>query len=188
MSAGLLHLHNFLRWVVLIAGLIAIVRAFMGMNGSKPYNKLPGTIFLASLHTQVLLGLGIYFGISGVVATFLADPGASMKVSMLRFYGVEHLLGMLVAAVLVTIGSARARRAPNDAAKNKAAAVFFSLGMLIIFVSIPWPFRGDGVGRGLFPGMKAPAATTTTETVPEQAPPQPNIGKHGNVLPPGAVG
>lgn len=163
MSAGLIHLHNVLRWVVLIAGVIAVVRALMA-NG-KPYNRVPGTVFMASLHVEVLLGLILYFGVSGLTAAFRADPGAGMKVAMLRFYGVEHLLGMLVAAVLATIGSARARRATTDPARNKAAAVFFGIALLLILVTIPWPFRGDGVGRGLFPGMKAaPAETVTTPT------------------------
>lgn len=172
MDAGMLHLHNFLRWVVLIAGLIAVVRGIMGRDGSKPYTRLPGTVFVASLHVQLVLGLFIYFGISGLVATFRADPGAAMKVAALRFYGVEHLLGMIIAAVVATIGSARARRAADDTTKNKTSSLFFGIALVIILVSIPWPFRGDGVGRGLFPGMKAPAATT--EAPPP--PPPPPVG------------
>ncbi|MDP2345351.1 MAG: hypothetical protein Q8O67_30685 [Deltaproteobacteria bacterium] len=114
-------------------------------------------MFLASLHSQVILGLIVYFGISGITQTFLSGPGPAMKDPMLRFYGVEHLIGMLIAAVVATIGSARARRAADDAKKNKTAGVFFAIAMVLILASIPWPFRGKGVGRPLFPGS-APAA------------------------------
>src|SRR5687767_133913 len=100
MDAGMMHLHNFLRWVVLIAGLAAVVGYAMGAMKGKPYTKTPGLVFMASLHTQVLLGLFLYFAVSGLAAAFRADPGAAMKVAALRFYGVEHTLGMLVAAVL----------------------------------------------------------------------------------------
>ena len=176
MEAGLLHLHNFLRWVVLIAGVIAIVRAFTGMSGAKPYNRVPGTVFLASVHIQVLIGAVIYWVSSGIAATFRADVGAGMKVAMLRFFGMEHVVGMVLAAVVVTIGSARARRGADDAAKNKTAAVFFTIGLLLILAVIPWPFRGDGVGRPLFPGMKAPATepTSTTTTTPSTTPLMPS--------------
>lgn len=164
MGTGLLHLHNALRWVIIIAGLIAIVKAIMNASAGKPYSKGPGAVFVASLHIELLLGLGIYFGISGLAATFRADPGAAMKVAALRFYGMEHLVIMIAAVVVATIGSAKARRAPDEASKNKTARTFFLIAFVLLLVGIPWPFRGDGVGRGLFPGMKAPAAETTTTT------------------------
>ena len=167
MEAGLLHLHNFLRWVVLIAGVIAIVRSFMGMSGGKSYSRAPGVVFMASLHLNVVLGLLIYGVFSGVAATFRADVGGAMKIAMLRFFGMEHLVGMLIAAVVVTIGSARARRAANDDAKNKTAAVFFTVGLLIILAVIPWPFRGKGVGRPLFPGQARPAAVELPTPPPD---------------------
>lgn len=170
MEAGLLHLHNFLRWVVLIAGIVAIVRSFTGIGGGKPYNRTPGIVFMGALHLNVMLGLLLYVAFSGVAATFRADIGAGMKVAMLRFFGMEHAVGMLIAAVLVTIGSARARRASDDAAKHKTAAVFFTLGLLIMLAVIPWPFRGDGVGRPLFPGQRPAAVETPPPPPPVVAP------------------
>ncbi len=170
MSVGMLHVHNILRWVVLIAGLIAVVRAVAASSTAKPYSKMPGLIFLGSLHLQVILGLILYFGISGITQAFLSDPGASMKNPMLRFYGVEHLVGMLVAAIVATIGSARTRRAADDAKKNKTAAIFFGIALLLILASIPWPFRGEGVGRGLFPGG---SNIGTPPPMPSEAPPLP---------------
>jgi len=173
MGTGLIHLHNALRWVVLIAGVIAIVKAILNASAGKPYQKTAGTVFVASLHVQLLLGLGLYFGVSGVVAAFLADPGASMKVAALRFFGMEHLVLMVAAAVVATIGSARSRRAPDEVTKNKTARTFFLIAMVLLLLGVPWPFRGAGVGRGLFPGMAAPAATVTAPVTTSATPPPP---------------
>ena len=75
MGTGLIHLHNALRWVVLIAGVVAIVKAILNASAGKPYQKGAGTVFVASLHLELVLGLGIYFGVSGLAASFRADPG-----------------------------------------------------------------------------------------------------------------
>ncbi len=164
MAAGLFHLHNLLRLIIVVAGVVVVVRAFMGVSSGKPYAKTPATVFVASLHVQLILGLVLWFGVSGLAATFRADPGAAMKVAALRFYGVEHSLLMLAAVIVATIGSAKTKRAHGDVAKHKTARLFFTIAMVLLVVGIPWPFRGEGIGRGLLPGMKATATATTTTT------------------------
>ena len=100
-----------------------------------------------------------------------------MKVAALRFFGMEHLILMIAAVVVATIGSAKARRAADEASKNKTARTFFLVAMVLLVLGIPWPFRGDGVGRGLFPGMKAPVAEAPpTATTPDAAPVAPPVG------------
>jgi hypothetical protein len=158
MGTGLLHLHNALRWVIVIAGLVAVVKAILNASANKPYQKTAGSVFVAALHVELLIGLILYFGVSGVAAAFRADPGAGMKVASLRFFGMEHFILMLAAVVVATIGGAKARRAADEATKNKTARTFFLVAIVLLALGIPWPFRGDGVGRGLFPGMPAPSA------------------------------
>ncbi|MBM4279678.1 MAG: hypothetical protein FJ137_02590 [Deltaproteobacteria bacterium] len=177
MHTGLLHLHNLLRWVVLIAGVIAVVRAQRALSGNSPYARGPGMIFVMALHTQLLIGLALYFGTSGYVASFLAAPGASMKDAVLRFFGMEHLVMMLAAIVVGTIGSAKARRGADDGAKNRAARTFFAVALVLLLAGIPWPFRAVGAGRAWLPGMKPAAMTTAPATTTGTAPSTP--------LPPG---
>ena len=43
--------------------------------------------------------------------------------------------------------------------------------MVLLLLGIPWPFRGDGVGRSLVPGMTAPAATSLQAPSTAQGPP-----------------
>jgi hypothetical protein len=66
-----------------------------------------------------------------------------------RFFAIEHSLTMIFAIALITIGGVSVR-------KNKDNAKWFYLAALIlILLRIPWPGMGDGIARGLFPGMGA---------------------------------
>jgi len=62
---------------------------------------------------------------------------------------VEHLVGMIVGIALITVGRALYKRRKSDAEKFKATVIYFSLGMLIILATIPWPFR-EALGRAWF--------------------------------------
>ena len=69
-----------------------------------------------------------------------------MKVELLRFYGMEHILVMIIAIVLVTIGHGKAKRALDVTKKHKTIILYYSIGLLLILASIPWPFRKLGAG------------------------------------------
>jgi hypothetical protein len=77
----------------------------------------------------------------------MQDFGGAMANSALRFWAVEHIFGMFVAMVLTHVGRARVRRVSNDVKKHKVAAIFFTLALLTILASIPWP--GTVAGRPL---------------------------------------
>ncbi|MEQ1573987.1 MAG: hypothetical protein ABL993_07045, partial [Vicinamibacterales bacterium] len=55
--------HSWVRWLVLIAGLVALARAISGMQGRRPWTSADdrGTfLFAIGLDVQTLLGLLIY--------------------------------------------------------------------------------------------------------------------------------
>jgi hypothetical protein len=56
---------------------------------------------------------------------------------------------MIIGLALVHVGRVRVRKATGDAARHRAAAIFFGLGFLAILIGIPWP--GRAVGRPLLP-------------------------------------
>jgi hydrogenase maturation factor len=62
----------------------------------------------------------------------------------IRFFAMEHMSVMVLAWVLVHIGRATVKRADNDAAKHKKMLTFFGIALVLILVSIPWPFRVVG--------------------------------------------
>jgi len=56
------------------------------------------------------------------------------------FFGLIHILLMLIAIILITIGSAIAKRKTSDVEKFKTILIYYSISLLIIFIAIPWPF------------------------------------------------
>jgi hypothetical protein len=146
------HTHSGLRWIALLLLIITGVKALSGWMGNKPYLPLDrklATFTVISVHLQLVIGLILYF-ISPTVQAALADFGAAMKVPYLRFFALEHILGMVVAIALITVGSAKAKRAATDTAKHKKIAVWFLIGLVIIIAMIPWPFRSMFAGLGWF--------------------------------------
>jgi len=152
METGLLHLHSFLRWIILILALAAIFKSFSGMQSGRPYtasDKKTGLFLMISAHTELLIGLLLYF-VSPLGVKNFSNSGASvvMKDPVYRFFAVEHLVAMIIAIVLITLGKGVAKKTIPDAAKHKRAFWFFLIALVIILASIPWPFRLAGAGRG----------------------------------------
>ncbi|MGL5891914.1 MAG: hypothetical protein ACRC3B_18620 [Bacteroidia bacterium] len=144
--------HSGLRWVALLLLIITGFKALSGWMGNKPYQSLDrklATFTVISVHLQLVIGMILYF-ISPTVSAALDDFGAAMKVPALRFFALEHLLGMVVAIVFVTVGSASAKRAATDVLKHKRVAVWFLLALVLILAMIPWPFRAEGIARNWF--------------------------------------
>ena len=150
MYAAFLLIHSWLRWVVLLAGLFAVVLAVTGIaqkRGWRPMDDRAGLIFTAALDLQMLLGLVLYFLLSPLTRAAMGDFGAAMGDSLLRFWAVEHVFGMVVAIVLAHRGRSRVRAVPDPVKKHRVAAMFFVLALIAILASIPWP--GMPAGRPL---------------------------------------
>jgi hypothetical protein len=58
-----------------------------------------------------------------------------------RFFAIEHIAMMVIAIILLHIGKAQGRKAISDRAKHRRTLIFYLLALLVIVVSIPWPFR-----------------------------------------------
>lgn len=143
MYASLLLVHSWARWLVLILLVVAIVNSIRGLAARASWIPNDNRISLwavSATHLQFVLGLILYF-ISPVIQNAFADMGAAMTNKDLRFWAVEHLVGMIIAVVLVTIGRARVKRADTNIGKHRAQLLFFGFALLIILFSIPWASR-----------------------------------------------
>jgi cytochrome c oxidase assembly factor CtaG len=142
-----LTLHSILRWVVLIAAIVAVVRALVGWLGKKEWTNLDDRLSIvlsASMDLQVLLGIILYVLLSPLTRTVFQDFGAAMSDESLRFYAVEHVFAMIVALILIHIGRATSRAAEEATKKHRRAFIFFGLATLVILIAIPWPFFSYG--------------------------------------------
>ena len=142
MHLTLLTLHSLVRWVVLASLLFAIYRAYRGWFFRKPFFSFDDSVrhWTATIsHIQLIIGLVLY-SISPIIDFFLHNYKAAVQQRQFRFFGMEHSLMMLVAIALLTIGSALAKRKTEDGEKFKTMAIWFTIALLVILVSIPWPF------------------------------------------------
>ncbi|HEY4108955.1 hypothetical protein [Puia sp.] len=150
MYTGVLSLHSFLRWVILILEIVVIYKSFTGMTGNRPFtagDKKAGLFLMISAHTQLLVGIYLYLaGPWGMATIQNLGFGEAMKDPVARFYAVEHIFGMLVAIILITLGRGVAKKAIPDAAKHKRSFWLFLVALVIILATIPWPFRA-GISR-----------------------------------------
>ena len=145
MYTGLLHLHNLLRWVILLLLLIAIFQSF-----SKTAGLRKTSLFLViAAHTQFLIGLYQWL-IGGFGYNLIKNNGFSevMKNSAQRFWAVEHITGMFIATILITVARGKAKRGGYA-----AASWLYLIALILILAVVPWPFR-EGIARPWFPGMK----------------------------------
>ncbi|QJD79004.1 cytochrome B [Spirosoma rhododendri] len=144
MYNGLVHAHSGLRWLALLLLVGSVIVAISKWQGNGVYtdgNRKLYLFTLISVHLQLVLGLLLYFISPKVNLSLMSDK-------VYRFYSVEHITGMLIAIILITIGYSRSKRATDSVAKQRLVGIFYGIGLLLILAFIPWPFRN--LGAGLF--------------------------------------
>jgi hypothetical protein len=142
MYPGLVHAHSGLRWIALILLVVAVVTAISKWQGRSGYtdgNRKLYLFTLISVHTQLLIGLLLFFISPKVDFSMMSEK-------IYRFYTAEHTAGMLIAIVLITIGYSKSKRADDGVTKQRLISIFYGIGLLLILASIPWPFRIPGAG------------------------------------------
>ena len=136
----ILLLHSITRYLVLIALIGVIIQSLVGLLQKKTYGPLEnksGLYLFIFTHTQLLLGILLYFTSSKVIFS-----GASMKDSFARYWLVEHTFMMLVAVTLITLARITAKKFSDDSAKHKRLLIFNSLALALIITAIAMSGRG----------------------------------------------
>ena len=147
MYSTLIIVHNILRWGVLIAGMIAISKAARGLMKKGDFTAADNRsqlIFVMFCHTQLLIGLILYFISPAVDEAFRS--GMVMKNADYRFVAVEHIAVMIIAIALIQTGRTLSKKAADAISKHKIALRYFIIGMVLILSRIPWH-------KALFAGM-----------------------------------
>src|SRR5687768_9377138 len=117
-------LHNGFRWVVLAWALWAVIRFVSGWLGKRQFRQEDATArkwFTISLDIQFTLGLILMF-LSPFVAALFDDFKVGVKNEEVRFFGLEHVVYMLVAVVLAHIGAGLSKKAADDATRFRKGA------------------------------------------------------------------
>lgn len=139
MYSFLLPVHSVFRWVVVFSLTYAIIISTKGYFGKTAFTKTSNAIrhWTATIaHIQLITGIILYVK-SPFVKQFFATANNTDET---LFFGIIHILLMLLAIVLITIGSAKSKREKTDHGKFKTMLIWFSLAVLLILLAIPWPF------------------------------------------------
>lgn len=128
------HLHSGFRYVVLVLIVAAALGALIGLISKKPYsegNRKLNLFALISAHTQLLIGIILYF-----ISPLVQFNKAAMHDKHLRFFTIEHWVMMVIAIVLITVGHSKSKKAAGPEAKHKAIFIFYLLALVIISAGI----------------------------------------------------
>ncbi|MBO3097584.1 hypothetical protein [Gelidibacter pelagius] len=131
--------HNGIGMLLLFLLLVVIIFILVRFLLKKPFNKsvkVAALIGMVTMHIQILIGLILYFLSPLGMSNF---SGESMGHSISRFYIVEHPIGMLLAAVIITIGYRVTKKISlSDTSKYKRLLIYYFLGFGIVAYLIPW--------------------------------------------------
>ncbi len=148
MITGYTHMHSALRWVILITLIFAVLKHFLGKKDGRNYSPLDKRMALIPLilaHIQLLVGLVLYFGKG--YNKFVEN---TMTNAVSRFWAVEHIGGMILAVILITIGFSKAKKIADNKKRFSKIFVFYLIALILMLVSIPWPFRAGFEHLGWF--------------------------------------
>lgn len=133
------YLHSGFRFIVLVLILVAIIQALSGWLGKKAYtqgNRKINLFAMISAHTQLLIGLALYF-----VSPFVQFSHTAMQEPSTRYWTAEHITMMIIAIILITIGHSRSKKAVLPEAKHRAIAIFYILAVVIVITAIAMSHR-----------------------------------------------
>ena len=151
--SALLHTHSVGRWIVLLLLIFAILNSLIA--GNRPYIRTDNRLgLLLTIFADLMLLIGIVLWFTSATWGYKQIQAIGfegvMKDPRMRFFTVEHTLGMLIAVILMHIGKAQGRKQMSDRSKHRRTMIFYILALLIILASIPWPFREIFQARGWF--------------------------------------
>lgn len=112
MYSTLITVHSVFRWLVLITLLLSIYRAWKGMASGAVFSRTDNAFrhWTATIsHVQLMIGMILYFQ-SPITDYFLKNFSIAISTLEFTFFGLIHSVLMLVAIVVITFGSALAKR------------------------------------------------------------------------------
>jgi hypothetical protein len=125
---ALVSVHSLLRWLVLVAGVAALlvgITSWAGLRIEAKQARQSMLIYAVALDIQVLLGIVIWVG-----EQRWAGGG--------RQFQFEHPLIMLLALVIAHVAASRARRSADPMKAARLRTFGSGLSLLLILAGIPW--------------------------------------------------
>jgi hypothetical protein len=133
----LLQSHSGLRWLILLAAILVVLKSLVGLFGGTKYSKFDRIIapsFVGLMHLQFLIGLILYVFLSPYTSNFTFN----MSDAVARFWSVEHLALMLFAVVAAQVGRSISKKSEDAQVKFRFQSIFFGMSLILMLLGIPW--------------------------------------------------
>ncbi len=132
-----LHFHSGLRWLILLAAVIVVLKSLVGLFAGGQYSKfdkITATSFTMLMRVQFVIGIVLYFFLSPFTTRFTFNMSDATE----RFWSVEHLLLMIFAIGAAEMGSKISKKSDDAVVKFKFQAILFGISLLLMLIGIPW--------------------------------------------------
>ena len=137
----ILSLHSYFRWFIILTIIGQIIWLYIGHRLSKTFTYKDYIILLimtALYNIQFILGLVLYTQ-SPLVQSFWSNISLGIKIRELRFFGLEHIIMMGLAIILINFITCRVYKKIGTSCFTYLLSRYIWI-ILIIFSSIPWSF------------------------------------------------
>jgi hypothetical protein len=136
----IISLNTNLEYLTLIFLIVATLNAFWGLIGERSFEIKDLRLSLFTLifsYIQMLMGIATYF-VSDYFSAWEKGMGAVIRDSNLRMYLIQRPITNILAIVLITMGWSLHKKASVDRKKYFRIAVFYAVGLLLLFSRISW--------------------------------------------------
>lgn len=141
-----LTVHSILRLAVLLLVGAAFLRAAHGTGTGRPWgsgDRVSALVATIVVDLQLVIGLVLHLALSPVTKNAFSNMGVAMKDPEMRRWTVEHPTLMLVAVVVLHVGSALRKRCETDPLRHRWTAITLGAALALILLGMPWP-GGEG--------------------------------------------
>ena len=128
-----LFIHSWIRWFILLLGVVVIIRSLWGWGNKHEYknsDNLMSVVLVGLFDAQLVLGLLLYLVLSPVTAAVFMNFGKAMNNPELRFWGVEHIFVMILAVAVAHLGRVFSKKAKSGEVKFRIQSIYFLLAFI----------------------------------------------------------
>ena len=133
-------LYASLEYLALIFLAVAALNAFWGLIVKRSFGVKDLRLSLFTLvfsYIQTIMGIATYF-VSDYFSAWENGMGAVIRDSNLRMYLIQRPITNILAIVLITMGWSLHKKAIVNRKKYFRIAVFYAIGLLLLFSRTPW--------------------------------------------------
>jgi hypothetical protein len=134
-------IHSYFAFLVIAILALSTLRFLIRYLLSKDYTPIDFRLALITLitsHTQLLIGLFLYFISDKFSLWSELSMNEIMTSSINRLYLIEHPIINIIAIILITRGYSLHKKKRVSNSKFKTIAIHYLLGLVLLLYFIPW--------------------------------------------------